>query len=827
MKVSLNWLRQYLDINIEPEEVGQVLTGTGLEVEGMEKVESIPGGLAGVVVGYVLECGKHPGADRLSLTKVDTGAGEPVSIVCGAPNVAAGQHVIVATVGAMLYPLGGDPFKIKKGKIRGEVSEGMICAEDELGLGESHAGIIVLDRAYPPGTPAAEVFKLEEDYIYEIGLTPNRSDATNHLGVAFDLAAALNVNHGAKVAVKKPDISAFKAGTEKAVPVTVQDATQAPRYAGLTIENLTVAPSPEWLRTRLQAIGVRPINNVVDVTNFVLHELGQPLHAFDLDKIGGGAINVEKLPQGTKFLSLDEVERELSDDDLMICDANHQPMCIAGVFGGLNSGVSAATTKIFLEAAHFEAGTTRRSSMRHTLRTDAARVFEKGSDPNVTVYALKRAALLLEEIAGGKVTSELLDLYPNPIKPLEIRVRDQRVKDVIGADLARPQVQGILESMGMEIVATDNESFTVAVPTNKAEVLREIDVIEEILRIYGFDNVPIPQMITTAMIVAPQPDPNYIRELTGDLLAANGYYEMMALSLDESRFYGKVEAGKQLPGLVYINNTSNVHLDVMRPSMLQSALGTVAHNLNRQQNDLRLFEFGRSYHLGSKGEKEKEGENGSAYTEVNHLALTITGQRQAETWHATGKGGQNEAGFYTIKAAVELIFRRLGIDNYRTSEAPADDFSYGLQYHKGPMVLANFGAVLPLHLRARQIKSEVFFADINWDNVLKVLPKKPVQVETPGKFPSLRRDLALILDKKTTFADVERLARKAEKKLLTDINLFDVYENDEQLGAGKKSYAVSFQLESDEATLNDKQVDKVMKSIEGALTKQLGAEVRR
>ena len=815
MKVSLNWLRQYLDINISPEEVGQVLTGTGLEVEGMEKVESVPGGLAGLVVGHVLECEQHPNADRLSLTKVDTGDGEPKSIVCGAPNVAQGQRVIVATVGAELHPVSGDSFKIKKGKIRGEVSEGMLCAEDEIGLGESHAGIIVLEEAYEPGTPAAEVFDLEEDYVYEIGLTPNRSDATNHLGVAFDLAAALNVNHNASVQVKRPDVSAFKAGDQAPVKVTVKDASQAPRYAGLTIENLTVAPSPDWLRTRLQAIGVRPINNVVDVTNFVLHELGQPLHAFDLEKIGGGEIVVQKLPAGTKFLSLDEVERELSADDLMICDGNDAPMCIAGVFGGATSGVSDATTKIFLEAAHFEAGTSRRSSMRHTLRTDAARVFEKGSDPNVVVYALKRAALLLEELAGGQVTSELLDLYPEPIKPVEVRVRDQRVVDVIGADLSREQVVSILESMGMEITATDADAFTVAVPTNKSEVLREIDVIEEILRIYGFDNVPIPQMITTAMIVAPQPDPNYIRELTGDLLAANGFYEMMALSLDESRFYGEAKEGEFLEGLVYINNTSNVHLDVMRPGMLQSALGTVAHNLNRQQNDLRLFEFGRTYHLKDE-----------TYAETNHLTLTITGQRGAETWHPQPKG-KNEATFYTLKAAVELVLERLGVDNYRTDEAPGDTFDYGLRYHKGPMVLADFGQVLSLHLRPRQIKSKVFFADLNWDNILKVLPKKPVQIKTPSRFPSLRRDLALVVDKSVTFADVERLARKAEKKLLTEVNLFDVYENEDQLGTGKKSYAVSFQLESDEKTLNDKQVDKVMRGIEGSLSKQLGAEVRR
>lgn len=815
MKVSLNWLRQYLDINIDPEAVGAVLTGTGLEVEGMEKVESIPGGLAGVVVGHVLECGKHPGADRLSLTKVDAGGEEPLSIVCGAPNVAAGQHVVVATVGATLHPMSGEPFKIKKGKIRGEVSAGMLCAEDELGLGESHDGIIVLDRAYAPGTPAAAVYELEEDYVYDIGLTPNRSDATNHLGVAFDLAAALNVNHGKEVAVKTPDVSAFKAGGNAPVKVTVHDASQAPRYAGLTIEHLQVAPSPDWLRTRLQAIGVRPINNVVDVTNFVLHEFGQPLHAFDLEKVAGGEIHVEKLPEGTKFLSLDEVERSLSEDDLMICDGNHAPMCIAGVFGGATSGVTDGTTKIFLEAAHFEAGTSRRSSMRHTLRTDAARVFEKGSDPNVVVKALKRAALLLEELAGGKVTSELMDLYPNPIEPVEITVRDQRVRDVIGADLARPQVQSILSSMGMNIVSEEAESFVVAVPTNKSEVTREIDVIEEILRIYGFDNVPIPTMITTSMTVAPQPDPNYVRELAGDLLAANGFHEMMALSLDESRFYGEVEEGKQIPGLVYINNTSNVHLDVMRPGMLMSALETVAHNHNRQQQDLRLFEFGRTYFLKD-----------NSYGEVNHLTLTLTGQRQAETWHPTPKG-KNEAGFYTLKAAVELVFQRLGIDNYRTAEANPEEYAYGIRYHKGPLVLADFGLVLPQHLRARQVKTDVFFADINWDNVLKVLPKKPMQVVTPSKYPAMRRDLALIVDKTVTFADIERLAHKAEKKLLTEVNLFDVYENEGQLGAGKKSYAVSFHLVSQDATLKDKQVDKVMRSIEGTLSKQLGAEVRR
>ena len=818
MKISLNWLRDYLNTDLDPEAISQILTGTGLEVEGMEKVESIPGGLAGVVVGHVLECGKHPGADRLSLTSVDVGRDEPVSIVCGAPNVAQGQHVLVATVGAMLHPLEGEPFKIKKGKIRGEVSEGMICAEDELGLGASHDGIIVLEKEYAPGTPAAEVYDLQEDYVYEIGLTPNRSDATNHLGVAFDVAAALNVLHDKYIEVQKPDISAFQEGSEAPIPVNVADASQAPRYAGLTIAGLTVAPSPDWLRQRLQAIGVRPINNVVDVTNYVLHELGQPLHAFDFEKIAGGEINVEKLPQGTKFASLDEVERELSDDDLMITDGEHQPMCIAGVFGGAHSGVTEGTTKIFLEAAHFEAGTTRRSSMRHTLRTDAARVFEKGSDPNITVFALKRAALLLQELAGGKVTSKLLDRYPSPVAPLKITVRDQKVRDVIGADLARPRVQRILESMAMEVTPIDEGSFEVAVPTNKTDVTREIDVIEEILRIYGFDNVPTPASITTSLTVAPNPDPHALRELIADLLVANGFYEMMGLSLDESRYYQEPGQEGPIDGFVYINNTSNVHLDIMRPGLLQSALEAVAHNHNRQSKDLRLFEFGRSYHL----DRDKS----SPYQELNHLTLTLTGRRQPESWHPSQGGGQ-DASFFTLKSVVDLVLARLGVNGYKVEETVDEEFSYGLTYRKGPMVLAEFGPVQSSHLRPRQIKGEVLFANFFWDNVLRVLPKKPVQVKIPSKYPSLRRDLALIVDQKVRFADIERLARKAEKKLLTDVNLFDVYENEDQLGAGKKSYAVSFQLESDTQTLSEKQVDKAMRGIEGSLVAQLGAEVRR
>ncbi|THH36518.1 phenylalanine--tRNA ligase subunit beta [Neolewinella litorea] len=807
MKVSLNWLKEYLDIDLPPARIAEVLTGTGLEVEGMEKVESVPGGLEGVVVGRVLTCGKHPGADRLSLTSVDVGQNEPVSIVCGAPNVAADQHVLVATVGTTLYPTEGDPLTIKKGKIRGEVSEGMICAEDELGLGTSHDGILVLDRPYEPGTPAAEVFELETDHVYEIGLTPNRSDATNHLGVAFDLAAALSVEEGRKVKVDKPDVSAFTEGPAPAFTARVKDPAQAPRYAGLVIENLKVEPSPDWLRARLNAVGVRPINNVVDVTNYVLHELGQPLHAFDLDKVSGESIVVQNLPEGTVFQSLDETDRKLSDDDLMICDADGRPLCIAGVFGGAGSGVSDSTTRIFLESAHFEPGTTRRSSMRHNLRTDAARIFEKGSDPNVVVYALKRAALLLESLAGGRVAGRLLDLYPAPIEPRRVSVRYRRINELIGVDLGESTIRNILGSMDMEIVADDAEQFTVAVPTNKFDVTREVDVIEEILRVYGFNKIPEPATITTAMVVAPRPDPNALRELIGDLLAANGYLEMMALSLAESRHYGERE------DLVRINNTSNVHLDVMRPDLLFGALEAVRHNHNFSQRDLRLFEFGRSYRL----------EDGD-YRETNHLTLTLTGRRQPESWHDTEDA---RAGFYTLKAAVHLVLQRLGIDNYRTDDAPESGYGYGLRYHKGPLVLVDFGAVAGARLEQAAVKAPVFFADFHWDNLLRVLPRKPQPVTTPGKYPTVRRDLALVVDREVSYADIDRLARKAGKKLITDTNLFDVYRNEQQVGAGKKSYAVSFLLESDARTLTDKEVEKVMRSVEGVLAKQLGAEVRR
>lgn len=813
MKTSLNWLRQYVTINLAPEAIGEILTDTGLEVEGMETVESIPGGLAGVVVGHVIECGPHPDADRLSLTKVDIGAAEPVQIVCGAPNVAQGQKVLVATVGCTLHPTSGEPFKIKKGKIRGEVSEGMICAQDELGLGTDHDGIIVLPATTAVGAPAAKVYELESDFVYEIGLTPNRSDATNHLGVAFDLAAALRINHGADVKVQRPDLSNFKAGSEAVFPVEIRNPEACPRYAGLVIGGLQVGPSPDWLANRLKAIGVRPINNVVDVTNYVLHEMGQPLHAFDLNKIGGGKIIVQTLPAGTKFLSLDEVERDLLDTDLMICDGNDHPMCIGGVFGGLNSGVSSGTTSIFLESAHFDASFVRRSSLKHVLRTDAAKVFEKGSDPNICVDALKRAALLLEEVAGGKVVSQVLDIYPSPIQPKEVKVRYQRVRDLIGMNISREQVRTILETMDMHFVSDTEADFVVAVPTNKSDVTREVDVIEEVLRIYGFNNVEMPVEITSSLVVAPSPDPNALRELIGDLLVANGFHEMMALSLSESRYYGGGMDANRVDGLVYINNTSNVHLDIMRPDMLVSGLETIVHNQNRREHDLRLFEFGRTYAL-----------DGETYTETNHLTLFLTGRQTAESWHVKKSPDVN---YYTLKSTVGMVLRRLGITNYRTSEADSKRFAYGLLAGAGPLPLVEFGKVSAARAKEVGVKADVFYADFNWDNILKLIPKKHIQVQELNRFPTVRRDLALVVNQAVTFADLAMAAHKAEKKMITQVNLFDVYENEEQLGAGKKSYAMSFVFENTERTLNDKEVDKAVDRLIGAFTAQLGAEVRR
>ncbi len=813
MKLALNWLKEYTDINLPPKQVGEILTDIGLEVEGEEEIESIPGGLAGLVVGHVKECGKHPNADKLSLTKVDVGGDELLQIVCGAPNVAAGQKVVVATVGTMLYPLAGEPFKIKKGKIRGEVSMGMICAEDEIGLGSDHAGIIVLPETVEVGTLVKDYYELESDYVYEIGLTPNRSDGTNQIGSAKDLAAALKINYGHSGKVRMPSIADFKVDNhDLPIHVTVENTAACPRYSGVSISGVTIKESPDWLKTRLLSIGVRPISNVVDITNFVLHELGQPLHAFDADQIKGKKIIVKNLPAGTKFQSLDEVERKLIATDLMICDGESNGMCIAGVFGGIKSGVTDGTTNIFLEAAHFNAKTTRRTSFHHDLRTDAAKVFEKGSDPNITVYALKRAAQLIKELAGGQIASEIVDIYPTEIKRAEIKVAYRNVERLIGVSIPKTEIRAILESMEMEILEDGEESFVVAVPTNKADVTREADLIEEILRIYGFNKVPIPTQVKNSVVATKRPSPQELRNTLGDYLSANGFNEMMAVSLSKSS-YSKEILPVPEEELVYVNNTSNVTLDVMRPTMLFSGLEAILHNQNRRSADLKLFESGKTYKKTADGFKESQ-----------HLSLFLTGQKASESWHNTKQAATD---FYTLKAYVNNVLARLGVTGFQEDSLKDDIFAVGYKYFRGQQVVAKFGKVQKKIAKAMGIKSDVYYADINFDALAKASKKHKIAYSELNKFPTVRRDLNLIIDNTVSFNDIVRHARKTVKKSLKDINLFDVYVNEEQLGANKKAYAVSFIFEDPTKTLVDKFVDKEMNKLIQAFERNLNAQIRR
>lgn len=814
MKLALNWLKEYTDINLPPQKVGEILTDIGLEVEGEEEVESIPGGLAGLVVGEVKECGKHPGADKLSLTKVDVGGEELLQIVCGAPNVAAGKKVVVATVGTMLYPLAGDPFKIKKGKIRGEVSMGMLCAEDEIGLGTDHDGIIILPAATKVGTLVKDYYELENDYIYEIGLTPNRSDGTNQTGSAKDLAAALKINYGHSGEVRMPSVADFKVDNhDLPVQVTVENTEACPRYSGVSISGVTIKESPDWLKTRLMSIGVRPISNVVDITNFVLHELGQPLHAFDADKITGKTIIVKNLPKGTKFQSLDEVERKLIATDLMICDGDSNGMCIAGVFGGLKSGVTDETTNIFLEAAHFNAKTTRRTSFHHDLRTDAAKVFEKGSDPNITVYALKRAAQLIKELAGGKIASEIVDIYPTEIKRAEIKVAYRNVERLIGVHIPKEEIRAILEAMEMEILEDGETDFVVAVPTNKADVTREADLIEEILRIYGFNKVPIPTQVKNSVVATKRPSPQELRNVLGDYLSANGFNEIMAVSLTKSSYAREI-----LPipeeELVFVNNTSNITLDVMRPTMLFSGLEAIAHNQNRRSIDLKIFESGKTYKTTEEG----------GHKETQHLSLFLTGQKASENWQKTG---QVPADFYTLKAYVNNVLARLGVTGFQEDNLKDDIFSMGYKYFRGQQTVATFGKVQKKIVKAMGIKSDVYYADINFDALIKAAKKHKIGYEELNKFPTVRRDLNLIIDNSISFNDIVKNARKTNKKSLKDINLFDVYVNEEQLGADKKAYAVSFIFEDKTKTLVDKFVDKEMNKLIQVFERNLNAQIKR
>ncbi|MEE9371632.1 MAG: phenylalanine--tRNA ligase subunit beta [Saprospiraceae bacterium] len=810
MKISLHWLKDHIDIDIDPPKLGEILTAIGLEVEGIDEIETVSGGLRGLVVGQIMECGKHPNADRLSLTKVDIGDGTLKTIVCGAPNVAQGQKVIVATVGTILYPTKGEPFKIKKGKIRGEVSEGMICAEDEIGMGVEHDGIMVLPDHVPVGSLASKYFNVETDIVYDIGLTPNRSDATSHLGVAKDLAAYLKVNEGHNGDVKISKNDGLR--SSKNAPFTVEILTTkgCPRFSGVTLSNIKIGASPEWMKRRLAAIGVKPINNIVDITNYVLHVYGQPLHAYDLKKIKGGKIIVQTLPKGSKFVTLDGIERKLRAEDVIICNGHGEGMCIGGVFGGADTGVTDATREIFLEAAHFNAQFIRKTSTKHNLRTDAAKVFEKGSDPNVTMVALQKAAYLMQEYAEAEVSSQYVDIYPNKIEKKQIVVRKERINTLIGNRLEATMIENIFEALHIDIISQDNTTYTVSIPTDKADVTREADIVEEILRIYGFNNVIVGNKLSTTIRTSNYPSRHSLRDRLAKFLIGKGLNEMMGMSLIQSVFYTDLGLVDE-KAMVRIKNTSNIHLDIMRPEMILSGLESIRYNINRQQINLSLFEFGRSY---QKTEDD--------YQESEHLVIYITGAEEAQSWHSS----LQNSSFYTIKRIVHELFAKTGVAQYKSEKLTNNVYEYGMRYFLGDKTLAQFGLVSGAILDKMEIKNNVFVADINMDMFYKITRKQKISIQEINKFPSMRRDLSLIMDEDVAFEDIKKIILSTERKLIKEVSLFDIYKNEKQLGKGKKSYAISLVYEDKGRTLNDAQVDKSINNTISALSAQLKCEVR-
>lgn len=808
MRISYNWLKQFIKLDWNSDETAALLTDLGLEVEGVDKFESLKGGLEGVVVGHVLTCVQHPNADRLRITTVDLGDGVPVQIVCGAPNVAAGQKVPVATIGTNLYDKDGNAFQIKKGKIRGEDSHGMICAEDELGLGEGHDGIMILNEDLKPGTPASKVFSIETDEVFEIGLTPNRADAMSHWGVARDLRAGLNQKN-VHTELLTPSVSNFRIDKRTLkMDVKVEDSKMAPRYCGVTITGITVKPSPAWLQNRLKAIGLTPKNNIVDVTNYVLHELGQPLHAFDAAKIKGGKVIVKTVEEGTKFITLDDVERTLSADDLMICDENG-PMCIAGVFGGKNSGVTESTAAIFLESAYFNPVCIRKTAKRHGLSTDASFRFERGIDPTITEYALKRAALLIQETAGGEITSDITDIYPRKIEDHSVFLNFNNVKRVIGQELPKETIKKILVSLDIKISTMSDAGLGLVIPSYRVDVEREIDVIEEILRVYGYNNITMTQKLNATMSNSARTEDYKLQNIIGSQLVAVGFNEMMANSLTSPEYVKLSESLKEEFNVLMLNPLSS-DLSAMRQSLLFSALEAVSFNINRKRADLKLFEFGKTYHKMPSGYEEKK-----------HLTLTVTGNRSNESWTQAGKPSD----FFMFKGYVNLIFSRFGLDaKLRTQPVSSDVFAEGIAFSIGNDILAEMGTVKKSILKHFDIKQDVFFADFNWDILIKLVSAKMKYTEI-SKFPEVRRDLALLVDTEVSFESIYTIAKQTEKSLLKDINLFDVYEG-KNLPEGKKSYAVSFTLQDSAKTLTDDQIDKIMGKIRVNLETQTGAQLR-
>lgn len=820
MKISYNWLKEYIQPLPQPEELAKILTSLGLEIEGLEKYESIKGGLQGFVTAYVAECSKMPDSDHLSVTKVDAGTGELLSIVCGAPNVKAGQKVIVATVGTKIYK-GEDFFEIKKAKIRGHVSEGMICAEDEIGIGTSHDGILVLDENVKPGIPACEYFRITTDFVFEIGLTPNRVDAASHYGVARDLAAYFKQNpmKDGNAVLSRPSTDGFKVDNHNLhIPIEIENSEACPRYTGISISNVKIQESPEWLKERLKTIGLHPINNVVDVTNFVLHETGHPLHAFDADKIKGGKVIIKTLPENSLFVTLDGVNRKLASTDLMIC-SEEKGMCIAGVFGGTESGITTSTSKVFLESACFNPGFIRRTAKKHGLSTDASFRFERGADIDITVYAAKRAAMLIKEVAGGEISSEIVDVYPKTADPRRVEISVQRVHDLLGKEIGKNVLVSIMHSLDMTVNETDGDKLVVCVPNYRVDVTREADIAEEVLRIYGFNNIETKTRLNASVSLAPKPDFYSLREKISDFMSSLGFNEIMCNSLGKSAYYDDLQ-NYPANQLVKILNPLSSDLSVLRQSLFFGGMETILHNTNRRNPNLKLFEFGNCYFSGAKDKTNHLG----PYSESPRLGIWLTGNKMEESWSVQTK----ETGFFTLKGYVELLLQKLGFDIAIIKVEPtllADFFAEGLQYSYKNRIVADFGVVDKRMAEKFDLKKGIYFAELYWDNICQSIANHSVSYVELPKFPEVRRDLALLVDKTVNFGQIHEIAYKQEKNLLQSVNLFDVYEG-EKIGEGKKSYAVSFTLQDLTKTLTDEVVDKVMAKLLKAFEVQLGAKLR-
>ena len=808
MIISYNWLNEYLPEIIEPEKLSKILTSIGLEVESLEKYEAVKGGLQGLVIGEVMTCENHPDADKLKLTTVNIGTGENLQIVCGAPNVAVGQKVVVATIGSTIYPLHGEPMTMKKAKIRGVESHGMICAEDEMGLGESHAGIMILPADTKVGITAAAFFKLTTDYIFEIGLTPNRIDAMSHLGVARDVCAYLSHHIKKDTVVKLPFKNNFKPDNQGLqMEVVIENAEDCQRYSGVSIQGVTIADSPNWLQQKLKSIGLKPINNIVDITNFILHETGQPLHAFDADAIAGKKLIIKNLPQATAFVTLDEKERKLFAEDLMICNAE-APMCIAGVYGGMHSGVKANTKNIFLESAWFNPTAIRKTSLRHGLRTDAATRFEKAVDISNTVHVLKRAATLIKEIAGGEIASDIIDVYPTPKQKTEVALKYHYLKKLSGKNYHGDTIKNILQSLGFELLKEGDDEMRFAVPFSKPDITIAADIVEEIMRIDGLDNVEIPTMITIAPSVETLAHEVAYTEKTAEYLAGSGFQEIFTNSITNSAYYSD---DVLLKTVKMINNLSE-ELNILRPAMMETGLTSIAYNLNRRNNDLQFFEFGKTYAVN----------NAAKYIEDNHLTIYVTGNKTAGGW----KSKSEKTDFYFIKAVFEKIIQVLGlkIDAYEAVENT--DLINCLQASIKNEAVAQIGMINNKKLETFDIKQPVFYADLNWDRLLKLNSKLNIQHRDISKYPAVQRDLAIIVNKALPYDAVEKATQTARINKLTSISLFDIFES-EKIGAGKKSMAISFTFLDEEKTMTDKEIDGMMNKIIGAYEKELGAEIRK